>query len=137
MNTASDLPVWAALLVGFCVLTGAFLTLVGCFGLTRLNSFYFRIHAPTLGTSFGTLMILLGSIVYFSLTQQRPAVHEALIFIFVTVTTPVTLMLLARAALYRDRAENNGNAPPPPDEDVVGRKTTAATRSEGPSHPSV
>ena len=122
MNAASDLPVWAAVLVALFVLTGAFLTLVGCIGLTRLNSFYFRIHAPTLGTSFGTLMILLGSVLYFSLTGERLAVHEALIFLFVTVTTPVTLMLLARAALYRDRAENNGNVPPPPDEDVVGGK---------------
>lgn len=122
MNAASDLPVWAAVLVALFVVTGAFLTLVGCIGLTRLNSFYFRVHAPTLGTSFGTLMILLGSALYFSVTGERLAVHEALIFVFVTVTTPVTLMLLARAALYRDRAENNGTVPPPPDEDVVGRK---------------
>ena len=120
--SASDLPVWAAVLVALLVLTGAFLTLVGSFGLTRLHNFYFRIHAPTLGTSFGTLMILLGSVAYFSvLTGGRLAVHEVLIFVFVTATTPVTLMLLARAALYRDRAENNGNVPPPPDEDIVGR----------------
>jgi multicomponent K+:H+ antiporter subunit G len=130
MSTAADLPMWAAVLVGLSVLTGAFLTLVGCIGLTRLNSFYLRIHAPTLGTSCGTLMILLGSILYFSLTQGRPAVHEALIFIFVTVTTPVTLMLLARAALYRDRAENNGNAPPPPDEDVIGKQVTDTPGSD-------
>ena len=31
--------------------------------------------------------------------------------IFVTVTTPVTLMLLSRAALYRDRAEGNPVVP--------------------------
>ena len=122
MNVPTDFPEWAAVLVAILVLTGAVLTLVGCIGLARLNSFYLRIHAPTLGTSFGTLMILLGSVLYFSLTQKRPAVHEALIFIFVTVTTPVTLMLLARAALYRDRAERNGNVPPPPDEDVVEGK---------------
>jgi multicomponent K+:H+ antiporter subunit G len=121
MNAIAELPVWAAVLVALFVLIGAFLTFVGALGVARLNSFYFRIHAPTLGTSFGTLMILLGSVLYFSLTQQRPAVHEALIFVFVTATTPVTLMLLARAALYRDRAENNGTVPPPPDEDVVGR----------------
>ena len=122
MNAGTNLPEWAAVLVGIFVLTGAFLTLVGCLGMARLQSFYFRIHAPTLGTSFGTLMILIGSVLYFSLTQKRPAVHEALIFIFVTVTTPVTLMLLARAALYRDRAERNGNVPPPPDQDVVEDK---------------
>lgn len=122
MNAAAELPVWVAVLVAALVLVGAFLTLVGCIGLSRLSSFYFRIHAPTLGTSFGTLMILLGSVLYFSFTQERPAVHEALIFIFISVTTPVTLMLLARAALYRDRAEKNGHVPPPPDEDVAAPK---------------
>jgi multicomponent K+:H+ antiporter subunit G len=121
MNAAADLPLWAAVLVAFFVLTGAFLTLVGCLGLTRLHTFYERIHAPTLGTSFGTLMILLGSVLYFSVTQKRPVVHEVLIFVFVTVTTPVTLMLLARAALYRDRSENNGNVPSPASDEGTDR----------------
>lgn len=31
--------------------------------------------------------------------------HEILIGAFITATTPVALMLLARAALYRDRTE--------------------------------
>jgi multicomponent K+:H+ antiporter subunit G len=30
------------------------------------------------------------------------------------VTTPVTLILLGRAATYRDRAEGNPDAPPDP-----------------------
>ena len=107
-----DLPLWASILVSVLVVLGALLTLIGCLGLARFDSFYARIHAPTLGTSFGVLLILLGSITYFSVTAQRLAVHEVLIFIFVSVTTPVTLMLLARAALYRDRAENNPAVPP-------------------------
>jgi multicomponent K+:H+ antiporter subunit G len=37
--------------------------------------------------------------------------HEILIAAFVTLTTPVTLMLLARAALYRDRTEGNEEVP--------------------------
>ena len=32
----------------------ALLTLIGTLGLVRLSSFYARIHAPTLGTSWGT-----------------------------------------------------------------------------------
>ena len=32
--------------------------------------------------------------------------------VILTVTTPVTLMLLARAALYRDRVEGNPETPP-------------------------
>ena len=46
---------------------------------------------------------------------DRVVLHEILIGVFVTVTTPVTLMLLARAALYRDRSEGkNQDIPPHP-----------------------
>lgn len=102
----AELPLWLVIIVGLLAIGGALLTLVGCLGLVRLNSFYDRIHAPTLGTSMGSGLIILASIVFFSVTAQRPSVHEVLIFIFVSLTTPVTLMLLARAALYRDRVEN-------------------------------
>ena len=113
MIEAPDLPAWAALLVAALVLTGAAITLVGSLGLLRLKSFYERVHAPTLGTTLGALFILLGSMVCFSVIQSRPLVHELLIMVFVTVTTPVTLMLLARAALYRDRTEGREDVAPP------------------------
>jgi multicomponent K+:H+ antiporter subunit G len=99
-----DLPLWLSILVSACVLLGALLTMAGCLGLVRLRDFYLRIHAPTMGTSMGGGLILLASAIYFTLTQQRLVVHELAIFLFVTVTTPVTLMLLARATLFRDRA---------------------------------
>ena len=35
----------------------------------------------------------------------RPIIHELLIAIFIMITTPVTLMLLGRAVLYRHQAE--------------------------------
>ena len=114
MIQAPDLPAWAAFLVALFLLAGAGITLVGSLGLLRLNSFYERVHAPTLGTT----MIVLGSMLCFSVIQSRPLVHELLIAVFVTVTTPVTLMLLARAALYRDRMEGNEDVPPF-DEDIA------------------
>lgn len=112
MTQVSDLPVWAALLTGFLVILGACLTLIGAIGLLRLETFYERIHAPTLGATWGAGGILLGSITYFTVLQSRPVLHEVLIAIFVTVTTPVTLMLLARAAIYRDRTEGSNLVPP-------------------------
>jgi multicomponent K+:H+ antiporter subunit G len=111
MTPAEALPGWAALLVAFCVLGGASLTLAGAVGVVRFRSFFERIHAPTLATSFGAAGILLGSMIFFSVLQSRPVLHEVLIFVFVTVTTPVTLMLLARAALFRNRAEGNPGVP--------------------------
>ena len=51
--------------------------------------------------------------IYFSVLQTRPVLHELLIAVFVTVTTPVTLMILVRAALFRDRSENADGVPGP------------------------
>ena len=87
------------------LLLGAGLTLTGSFGLLRLGRFYERVHAPTLGTTLGALCVLIASALCFSVLQTRVVVHEILIAIFVTLTTPVSLMLLVRAALFRDRTE--------------------------------
>lgn len=111
MTHAADLPGWAALLVSLLVLVGAGLALTGSFGLLRLGSFYDRIHAPTLGTTLGIGSILIGSMLFFTVLEARPVLHEVLIGIFMVVTTPVTLMLLARAALYRDRREGSPEVP--------------------------
>lgn len=120
MTHAGDLPAWAALFTAAFVLLGAALTLIGAVGVLQFRSFFERVHAPTLGTSWGTGAIALASIVCFSVLDSRLIVHELLIGVFITITTPVTLVLLARAALYRERAEGNANVPPrsilrPPD----------------------
>ncbi|MCK9552157.1 monovalent cation/H(+) antiporter subunit G [Aquamicrobium sp.] len=111
MSHAAELPLWAALIVAFLLLLGSGLTLLGTIGLVRLDSFYKRVHSPTLGTTWGTGGILLASMLFFSVIESRPVLHELLIAVFVTVTTPVTLMLLARAALFRDRTEKNPEVP--------------------------
>jgi len=85
------------------VLAGALFAFLGSLGLVRLPSFYERVHPPTMGTTLGTALVLAGSIVYFSALQSRPVIHEVLIGILMTVSTPVTYMLLVRAALHRDR----------------------------------
>ena len=72
MTPPADLPVWAALLTAFLVLLGAGLTLLGAVGLLRLKTFYERMHAPTLGTTWGTGGVLLASIIFFSVLQSRP-----------------------------------------------------------------
>lgn len=105
MSEAAELPAWAALLTAILVLVGAAVALIGSIGLLRLGSFYERVHAPTLGTTLGTGCILMASMIYFSALQTRPVLHEFLIAILALVTTPVTLMLLVRAALFRDEFE--------------------------------
>lgn len=111
MTTVGELPAWAALLVALLLLLGTGLTLTGSLGLLRLGNFYQRVHAPTLGATLGAGCVLIASMVFFSILQTRPVVHEILIAVFVTVTTPITLMVLVRAAVSRDRLEGNPREP--------------------------
>ncbi len=108
MSHFADLPALAAVIAALLVLLGATLVLIGSLGLLRLKSFYDRVHAPTMGTTLGTGCVLLASIVLFSALDSRPVLHEGLIGLFMTVTTPVTFMLLVRAALHRDQSERDG-----------------------------
>ena len=112
MIVGPDLPSWAAIAVAFLVLAGAAATLLGSIGLLRFKTFYDRLHPPTLGSSSGTLLIVVASVLCFSVLRSRMSVHEVLIALFMTVTTPVTFILLARAALYRDRIEGSDEVPP-------------------------
>lgn len=105
------LPEWLELVIALIVLVGAAVTFLGTVGLVRWASFYQRIHAPTLGSSLGAALILLASSLYSSFALGRPVLHEVLVLLFILITTPVTLMLLARAALYRDRSEGNPDVP--------------------------
>jgi multicomponent K+:H+ antiporter subunit G len=113
MSHLAEIPLWAAVPIAAFLLIGAGLTLIGSVGVLRLGSFYDRIHAPTLGTSWGTAGIVIASMLLFSVLGSRPVVHELLVGVFVTITTPVTLMLLGRATLYRDRTEGNPDVPAP------------------------
>ncbi len=101
--TIDTLPLWAAIPAAICLVISGILTLTGSLGLLRLNSFYCRIHAPTLGNTLGVIGVLLASILVFSALEHRVVVHPLLITIFLFITSPITAMLLMRAAIHRRR----------------------------------
>lgn len=129
-------PDWAAVPVAVLAVAGAALSLLGATGLVRLGSFYERVHAPTLGATLGMALVLLACWLGFGAAEGRWLPREALIAVFLTVTTPVTMLLLARAALFRDRTEQARTgetrvppveeeeeaAPPPPPETPRARR---------------
>lgn len=102
------LPPWAALLTALLVLLGAGLALLGSLGLLRLGSFYERMHAPTLGATLGTGCIVVASILCFSALARGPVLQALLIGAFSVVTTPISLIVLIRAARQRDQADDGG-----------------------------
>ena len=109
MSEVTDVPSFATILTATLLIGGAAITLIGSLGLLRLRGFYQRVHAPTLGTTLGTIFITTASMIYFSALGTRPVLHELLVIVFVTTTTPITLMVLVRAARFRDGAENERN----------------------------
>ena len=120
MTPLEELPAWAAPPVGLLLLAGAGLALTGSLGLLRLGTFYARVHAPTLGTTMGIGSILAAWTLFFSVLQGRLVLQGLLIAALMAATTPVTLMLLARAALYRDRREGSREVPRAPARDGGG-----------------
>jgi multicomponent K+:H+ antiporter subunit G len=99
---SAQLPPVIAWLVAVLVVAGAAFALIGSIGLLRLSTFYERIHPPTMGTTLGLGLVLLASMLLFSAQESRPVIHEIVIAVFVVLTTPVTYMLLVRAARQRD-----------------------------------
>ncbi|KAK0351365.1 hypothetical protein LTR94_025239, partial [Friedmanniomyces endolithicus] len=105
VRTGSNLYLEAALIIG----------MLGFAATVAMAKFLMRgerVHAPTLGATLGMALILTGSVVWFSVAEGRFLPREILIGLFLTVTTPVTLILLARAALFRDRTEENSQPVP-------------------------
>ena len=93
----------AHILVALLLVGSGVVVLVAALGLWRLPDFFLRMHAPALA-----------SIVHFSLRAGGLALHVWLIIIVLSITAPVTTIMLARAALFRRRQAGEPLPPPLP-----------------------
>lgn len=96
-------PLWATVPASLLLVIGGLVTVTGSLGLLRLPGFFARMHGPSMGNTLGTGCVLIASMLVSSAILQRPVFHEILITVFIVVTTPVTAMLVMRAAAYRTR----------------------------------
>jgi multicomponent K+:H+ antiporter subunit G len=99
-----ELPIWAALPAALLLIVGGLAALIGAIGLLRLPDFFARMHPPTMCTTLGTACALIASMLVSSALVGRPVLHEVLIAVFLVITTPITSILLMRAAIYRGDA---------------------------------
>lgn len=102
MNGA-DLPLWATIPASVLLVLSGLLTVTGSLGLLRLPTFFARMHGPSMGNTLGTGGVLISSMLISSALLGRPVLHEILITVFIVVASPVTAMLVMRAAMYRTR----------------------------------
>ena len=105
-------PPLAEIVVAVLLLCSAVVVLVAALGLTRLPDFFSRMHAPALASTLAAWIVTLASIVHFSARGDGLALHVWLVIIVLSITAPVTTIVLARAALFRRRQA--GDALPPP-----------------------
>ena len=98
--------------VALLLLASGALVLTAALGLRRLPDFFLRMHAPALASTLAAWLVTLASIVHFSVHGPALSLHVWVIIVLLSITAPVTTVVLARAALFRRRQA--GDPLPPP-----------------------
>jgi multicomponent K+:H+ antiporter subunit G len=93
------------LTISFLLLASGILVLTAAVGLWRLQDFFLRMHAPALANTAASWAVALASVLHLTASTARLALHHWVIIILLCITAPITTMLLARAALFRERAK--------------------------------
>src|ERR1041384_3469507 len=107
--TAETLPLWVTIPGTFLLVVAGMATLIGSFGLLRLRDFFSRMHGPSMTNTVGGGATLIASMLVSSALAGRPILHELLITLFVSMSAPVTAIMLLQAALYRNKARGGGD----------------------------
>jgi multicomponent K+:H+ antiporter subunit G len=97
------MPDPSELVVAMLLVGSGIVVLVAALGLWRLQDFFLRMHAPALASTLAAWIVTLASIIHFSTRGAGLSLHVWLIIIVLSITAPVTTMVLARAALFRRR----------------------------------
>ncbi len=105
------LPLSEIVVAALLLASGA-VVLAAALGLLRLPDFFLRMHAPALASTLAAWLVAFASIVHFSARAGEVSLHVWLTIVVLSITAPVTSMVLARAAIFRQRV-SGGTVPPP------------------------
>ena len=109
----SQVPLWVEAAVAALLVSSGIFVLISAIGFLRLPDFFLRMHPPALAYTFGSWSVTLAGVLYFSTIEDRAVLHPWIIIILLSITVPVTTLLLARVALFRRRAAGTPETPPP------------------------
>jgi multicomponent K+:H+ antiporter subunit G len=108
----NSIPFWVEAVVACLVAASGLFVVISAIGFLRLSDFFLRMHPPAIAYTFGTWCVALAGIVYFSTLERRAVLHPWLLVVILSITVPVTTLLLARVALFRRRAAKTADTPP-------------------------
>ncbi|MBK6868094.1 MAG: Na+/H+ antiporter subunit G [Burkholderiales bacterium] len=110
--TEEALPLWIEAIVAALLLLSAALALGAAWGLVRLKNFFQRMHPPALVFVGASWCVTFASLIFFSAQSRGPQLHVWIIIILLSITVPVSTVLLSRAALFRGRHARHHDLPP-------------------------
>ncbi len=110
---SAQVPFWVEVVVSLLLVLSGVFVVISSIGFLRLQDFFLRMHPPALAYTFGSWSVTVAGILYFSMLEGRLQLHPWLIIIMLSITVPVTTLLLARAALFRRRTAGAADTPPP------------------------
>lgn len=108
---SATVPFWIEAVVAGLLLASGVLSLIAALGMVRLKDFFQRLHPPALANTLGAWCACLASVAFFSATTAQPVLHALILNLLLAITAPITTVLLARAALFRQR-QRGQNVPP-------------------------
>lgn len=88
------------IIVSAMLVVGGIFTLVGSYGLVKLDSLMKRLHAPTKASTLGVGGVLIASMIWFAVIKGEVSVHELLVTLFIFLTAPITANMIAKAHLH-------------------------------------
>ncbi len=109
---SAQVPFWVEVVVSVLLVLSGLFVVIAALGFLRLKDFFLRMHPPALAYTFGSWCVTLGGILYFSMLEGRLMLYPWLIIIMLSITVPVTTLLLARVALFRRRTSGVPDTPP-------------------------
>lgn len=119
------MSLWIEISVAVLLVLSSLFALCGAIGLLRLKDFFQRMHPPALASTLGAWGVALASILYFSALKSTPVLHAWLMPILLSITVPVTTLLLARTSLFRKRMAG---------EDVPAEVSSGGRSENAPTH---
>ena len=125
---------WVELVVALLLVLSGIFTLAAAVGIVRFQSFFQRMHPPALAFSFSSWCVTLATILYFSARREQLALHAWLIIILLSITVPVTTILLSRTELFRRRTHGAPSHDIPPALSHVLPPPTDAGKGPPPTH---
>lgn len=104
-------PFWIEATVAALLVASGLLVLASAIGFVRLQAFFLRMHPVALAYTLGNWCTCIAAAIYLSALARSPMLHPLLIPLLLSVTVPVSTVLLARVSLHRARVARKADVP--------------------------